>query len=223
MLSPTDNGNETGAGGGLSGSDLVLTRGGDMPRAWITGMRVLNGGAAIPSTSYLLPTTNARNLIAGSTWGLLFELENIDWDGAQGLMVLIPWSVNSGNGSVRVEISTSTGVLTAQIIDKNGNDTGAVSTTNAIPQTGKIYIAIWADGSSAYAAFKSVSSFDDVPSSSDFAVNDTATLQYFDLSGVSLNSTTGAIGGYIVSLTNYYPTKAEIGTVVISKLGYPTK
>jgi len=133
---PSAGGDETGQGGGLSGSDLVLTQTGDVAGA--TGSppkRYFDG-----TNDYFAFTKNLMyNTILGSTWTIIIKFTDYEWVSLGYWFGLVADNVNL---FIRNDETASKPEWIVQ--DKDGvRQLNNMNTSDAIPGTGDVYIAAW--------------------------------------------------------------------------------
>lgn len=141
-------GNETGTGGGLSGSDLIFTQGGSVAGA--TGdpsYRQLDG-----SNDIFNAPSGAVDFLFDSTWTIILKVS--DWVDAHTATyytflcrmrntngAVIMWYGGSGGGGV-------TKAMHCQYKDKNNTNilSANTATGDLIPTSGDLYFVGWNDG-----------------------------------------------------------------------------
>ena len=141
--------NETGAGAGLSGSDLVLTQAGSIPGA--TGSPL---GRAITAANQHFSCSQAfiENFILDDTFTFLWTLRNAS-AGSTRLCVL----GNYGGSLPMIFIKDDTsGKLQFNLCDDSGYP-GPLTTSAAYPTSGQFTVGLWSDGTFVRGGFTALS------------------------------------------------------------------
>jgi len=140
-------GDETGQGGGLTGSDLVLTQSGSVAGA--TGSppsRQLDG-----TDDRFTMTDTFWDLITNKTnWSIFFKLEGHDVDTENALLD----NDNLTGDRVAFRI-TNTNLLEGRTQDNNT----WTATTDTIPSTGVFWFGVWCDGTDVRFGFSTTGKF----------------------------------------------------------------
>ena len=135
-------GNETGQGGGLSGVDLVLTQIGNVAGA--TGSpptRALDG-----TSNGFTPANAIANLLDSSTGGWTFLVKVKDFEDDAVTAQNIIHSDDGANLSIKIQKNTAN-KLVFEVLSYDPVDWELqATTTDDVPSTGDLWIALWYDG-----------------------------------------------------------------------------
>ena len=129
----TLNGPETGLGGGLSGSDLVLTAYGDVPGAAGSPL-----GRALATGRYFLGSAAITNILKSPTWTFIAKGRDCT-DTAEGTFAR---ACGSGNDDNFMRLGRSSGGLLSGVVA----DSSLPWTSAVLPSSGSLYAFMYADG-----------------------------------------------------------------------------
>jgi len=202
-------GNETGQGAGLTGADLVVTQVGGVAGA--TGSppsRLLDG-----IDDEFIGTTPLFDLISRPTWTILTKFGDIADSG--NVKPLFTWN-SAGNAQQIWANKHSDNTAQVDFRVALGSDSPWVGGTSAaIPATGPVYFAIWADGVNkvrmGFLATKPTK-WSDFPANQRFE-----TIYTGDFTGVSFTETYYRA---IIGRTNGENTAAKVYYTIISKSAF---
>jgi len=211
----TGDGDETGAGGGLSGSDLVLTEAGTVSNA-SDGWRTLNDGAFRPTSAWIDHFFNGHD---GDERTLAMHVRNVDItpSGEGEANGLFNWVGSPAHDAWYLYIPSGGGNADKlSLINMTGNagvgiDNTQFSGSNLFSATDDVWICWWQDGT--YDRFGWVE--DDAPSKwSDFPSAQRATASFDGAYGVNTAANYG-FGIQNASVSGRF----EINRVVMSLSG----
>lgn len=179
-------GDDTGSGGGLSGSDLIATQSGSIPGASGTPIgRVISA----PSSQYFTLADNViGNLISGKTsWTIMIEFSNYGQSAYSPLLYGCSPEIHIGH-------QTSD---TTMAFKPNG---GAASyTSDPVPSSGRFIVAMWFDGTYFRGGFYTggvPTKWSDFDSGKRISVTSSTPVTY-----ISKTSYIGKQGGYYANAT----------------------
>jgi len=174
---PTTGGDETGRGGGLSGSDLVLTQAGNIAGATGSPPTRYTDGS---DDSFNLTTNFAKTLFINTTWTIIAKGRDVKHgSGSNNISNICQFYGNSAGNrrcgiSMVIDSSEPNQVLSTwgyNAIDDT--QAATVKTTAAVPTTGDVYFIHEWDGTTRRMGFSTTkpTSWDDIPSSQKITLN----------------------------------------------------
>jgi hypothetical protein len=207
MMSNTSaGGDETGQGGSMSGSNLVLTQSGNLAGATGTPpTRVFDG-----SDDYLTATTallDAMIANANKTWTIILKVDNLTFTNSDR-----PWYFSDTTQNVTL---LTPYVQNSKLIfqSKESSTFVSVEPSNTLSTSTEYYICMWADGTKLYGGFTTTR-----PTKlSDFSANDHLLFapNTGDLSGATFNHATTRT---FMSAGGAGELAGEVSYVILSKI-----